>query len=670
MNSEPASATGDLKAAIKNALKLLGEGEAVLAREQADEILSIYPDEVNSLYIVAATLRAQGDLEAALQCLKGLVQRVPDFALAQQELGFCYAAAGNLYAAIETLQKAVAIQPKLPASWRLMGELFLADGDEDSATEATNQHLLASSVDPDLIAAVKHFRARRIGQAEKLCRKILRAEPTNVMAIRLLAEIGLKIGLLDDAENLLTRCLELAPDFRLARLNYAQVLGKREKLEEALAQVDQLLEAEPDKFTMLILKGSILIKMGAFEQVIPLYEDMLKTFPGRPMITLVYGHALRTVGEQEKAIAAYRQTIKLRAGFGDAWWSLANLKTFEFTNQDIETMRAEIDKPDCRREDHFHLCFALGKALEINHQYDESFHYYKLGNETKARLEAHNPENNHKTVQRLKKVFTEEFVAQHKGCGVTDADPIFIVGLPRCGSTLLEQIIASHSLVDGTKELVYMPAMVRNLGGKIKKGGVSKYPGVLADLGESDFLEMGREYLGRSREQRGEAPFFIDKMPNNFMHISLIHLTLPNAKIIDARRHPMAACFSGFTQLFARGQAFTYGLKNIGWYYRDYIELMDHWDRVLPGKVLRVQYEDVVADTENQVRRILDHCELDFEGNCLQFHQTERAVRTASSEQVRQPIYKAALEHWRNYEPHLDDLKSALGLVLERYPLD
>jgi tetratricopeptide (TPR) repeat protein len=421
---------------------------------------------------------------------------------------------------------------------------------------------------------------------------------------------------------------------------------------------------------MLILKGSILIKMGDFERVIPLYETMLQQFPGRPMITLVYGHALRTVGEQEKAIAAYRQTIQLRAGFGDAWWSLANLKTFEFSDQDIETMRTEIAKPDCRREDNFHLCFALGKALEINRQYDESFHYYQLGNDTKARLEAHNPENNQKTVQRLKTVFSKEFVADHEGCGVSAADPIFIVGLPRCGSTLLEQILASHSLVDGTKELVYMPAMVRNLGGKIKKGSVSKYPEILVELGANDFLEMGQEYLGRSREQRGKAPFFIDKMPNNFMHISLIHLTLPNAKIIDARRHPMAACFSGFTQLFARGQAFTYGLKNIGWYYRDYVELMDHWERVLPGKVLRVHYEDVVADTEKQVRRILDHCELEFEQNCLQFHKTERAVRTASSEQVRQPIYKAALDHWRNYEPHLDELKSALGPVLDHYPID
>ena len=670
MSANPEPGTGDVKTAIKNALKLLAEGSSKLAREQADEILRHYPDEINSLYVVAATLRAEGKLEAALQCSQGLVQRAPDFALAQQELGFCYAAAGDLYAAIEALQAAVGIQPKLPASWRLMGELFLADGDEDSATEATNQHLLASSVDTDLIAAVKHFRARRIGQAEQLCRERLKVDPNNITAIRLLAEIGLKIGMLDDAENLLRRCLELAPDFRLARLNYAQVLGKREKLEEALVQVGQLLEAEPNKFTLMILKGSILIKMGDFERVLPLYEYMLKHFPGRPMITLVYGHALRTVGEQEKAIEAYRQTIELRAGFGDAWWSLANLKTFQFTEQDIEIMRTEIARPECSREDHFHLCFALGKALEICGQFDESFHFYKLGNDTKATLEAHSSDNTDKNVQRLITVFSEAFVADHAGYGVSAADPIFIVGLPRSGSTLLEQILASHSQVDGTKELVYIPAIVRRLGGKIKKGSMSNFPEILAEMGENEFLELGREYLGRSREQRGSAAFFIDKMPNNFMHIGLIHLILPNATIIDARRRPMATCFSGFTQLFARGQAFTYGLKNIGRYYRAYVDLMDHWDRVLPGKVLRVHYEDVVADTQKQVRRVLDHCGLEFEQDCLQFHQTERAVRTASSEQVRQPIYKAALEHWRNFEPHLDELKLALGPVLERYPVD
>jgi predicted Zn-dependent protease len=670
MSSELQSGTGDLRTAVSNALNLLAQGNVDLARAQAEEILSQFPDEINSQYVVAAALRAEGSVEEARQCLEGLVQRAPEYALAQQELGFCNAATGRLIPAIVALQKAVAVQPRLPAAWRLMGELFLADGDEASATEATNQYLLATSNEPELISAVKNFRAGRIGQAEALCRRYLAVDPTNVTAIRLLADIGFKVGAFDDAENLLARCLELAPDFSMARLNYANVLSRREKLAEALEQVDLLLAEERDKFTLLTLKGSILVKKGDFDAALSLYEYLLKHFPARPMVSLVYGHTLKTVGEQDQAIEAYRQTIAMQPSFGDAWWSLANLKTYQFSDEDIQAMRAEIASPECRKVDHFHLCFALGKALELRQDFDGSFHYYQLGNESKSALEPYDSEINEKKVRRQKAVITGDFLVQKKGIGKPDPDPIFIVGLPRSGSTLLEQILASHSQVEGTKELIYMPAIVRRLGGQIKKGSVSKFPEILADMSPEQFLELGEEYLDRCRIQRLDAPYFIDKMPNNFMHVGLIHLILPNATIIDARRHPMAACFSGFSQLFARGQAFTYGLEKIGRYYCDYVEIMDHWDQVLPGKVLCMQYEEVVADTETQVRRMLDHCGLEFEENCLQFHRTDRAVRTASSEQVRQPIYKGALEHWRNYEPYLDELKSALGPVLDRYPID
>ncbi|MCH8058677.1 MAG: sulfotransferase, partial [Proteobacteria bacterium] len=373
---------------------------------------------------------------------------------------------------------------------------------------------------------------------------------------------------------------------------------------------------------------------------------------------------------QDKAIAAYRQAISLQPSFGDAYWSLANLKTFRFDADDIEAMRKEIDKNTCKREDYFHLCFALGKALEDRRQYDESFHCYRLGNNLKKKLEGYNADKTEERTRRMRGICSYEFLSASSGKGDPAPDPIFIVGLPRSGSTLLEQILASHSQVDGTKELVYIPAIVRRLGGKVKKSKISRYPDILAEMNPSRLRELGQEYMDRSRIQRADAPFFIDKMPNNFMHIGLIHLILPNAKIIDARRHPMAACFSSYTQLFARGQSFTYGLSNIGRYYRNYVDMMDHWDLVLPGKVLRVHYERVVSDIETQVRRMLDHCGLEFEEGCLQFHQTQRAVRTASSEQVRQPIYTAALEHWRNYETHLNELKSVLGPVLERYPID
>ena len=463
----------------------------------------------------------------------------------------------------------------------------------------------------------------------------------------------------------------MAPDFHMARLNYVNVLSKREKLEQALAQVDYMLKVEPQKkFTLLVSRASIFVKMGDFERALSCYEYLLSHYPPRAKITLSYAHSLKTVGQQQQAIAAYRQTIDLKPSFGDAWWSLANLKTFRFKDTDLEAMRAEIDKSDCAREDYFHLCFALGKALEDRKQYTESFHYYLLGNNIKEKLEGYDADDTESTARRIKEVCTSELLSAVEGQGCQAPDPIFIVGLPRSGSTLLEQILASHSQVDGTKELIEIISIVRRLGGKKKKTDISLYPELLTDLSASQLNDLGQEYIDRTRIQRGAAPFFIDKMPNNFLHVGLIHLILPNARIIDARRHPMATCFSGFTQLFASGQRFTYGLSNIGRYYRDYVDVMDHWDRVLPGKVLLVQYEEVVADTETQIRRMLDHCGLPFEENCLQFHQTQRPVRTASSEQVRQPIYSGALDHWRNYEPYLDELKQALGPVLDRYPLN
>ena len=670
MSETSKTQSGDLKTAVRHAMQLLSAGESGLAKEQAEEILNVHPDEANSLFVVAAAVRAQGHKKEAVQQLESLTKRAPDFALAQQELGFAYADTGKLMAAIEALQSAVRIQQAMPASWKLMGELFLIDGDEDSANEAFRQHLLASNEDPNLVSAIDLFRKGRLGQAERLIRDYLKENPNNVTAIRLLAEIGIKVGVYVDAENLLQRCLELAPDFRLARLNYANVLGKREKLEQALAEVDSLLEAEPDKPSYLAQRAAVLVRMGDFARALPCYEYLLSHFPGRANIELSYGHALKTVGRQDEAIDAYRRAIGLRPDFGDGYWSLANLKTFQFDDRDIETMRAAIDSAKGSREDQFHLCFALGKALDDRSQYDDAFHYYQLGNRSKEKLEGYQADGTSRIAREIISGCDEQLFKTQGSQGCPAPDPIFVVGLPRSGSTLLEQILASHSQVDGTKELVQILSFVRRLGGRRTKSESSRYPEVLTDLPAEQLVELGQEYLDRTRIQRGSAPYFIDKMPNNFFHVGLISLILPNAKIIDARRQPMAACFSGYTQLFARGQPFTYSLADVGQYYCDYIAVMDHWDEVLPGKVLRVQYEEVVSDIEAQVRRMLEYCGLPFEENCLQFHQTERAVRTASSEQVRQPIYSAALEHWKNYEPHLDELKQNLAPVLDRYPID
>ena len=669
MNATSETGTGDLKTAVKHAMELLSAGESGLAREQAEEILSVHPNEANSLFIVAAALRAQGHKKDAVQQLESLIESAPDFALAQQELGCAYADTGQLMAAIEALQRAVRIQQKMPACWKLMGELFLVDGDEASANEAFRQHLLASNEDPNLVGAIDLFRKDRLGQAERLCRDFLNENPNNVTAIRLLAEIGIKVGVYVDAERLLERCLELAPDFRLARLNYANVLAKREKLPEALAQVDRLLQEEPDKPAYLAQRAATLVRMGDFENALPCYDYLLKHFPAQPTILLSYGHALKTVGQLDKAVDAYRRAIELRPTFGDGYWSLANLKTFQFDDADMDAMRAAIDNGECSREDRFHLCFALGKALDDRKQFEEAFHFYQMGNHRKEKQEGYDAGVTESIVAQIRSVCDDKLFATQGGQGCPAPDPIFVVGLPRSGSTLLEQILASHSQVDGTKELVQILSFVRRLGGRRKKSEASRYPQVLADVTAEQMAKLGQEYLDQTRIQRDSAPFFIDKMPNNFFHVGLISLILPKARIIDARRHPMAACFSSYTQLFARGQPFTYSLSDIGRYYCDYVAVMDHWDEVLPGKVLRVQYEDVVSDIEGQVRRMLDYCELPFEENCLNFHKTERAVRTASSEQVRQPIYSAGLEHWKNYQPYLDELKQNVAPVLDRYPI-
>ena len=670
MANQMAGATHDIKAATQHAMKLLGAGETKLALEQAQEILRLHPNEINSQFIMAAAQRALGEGDLALKNLKAIVARAPDYAIAQQELGFAYSDAGAVDEAIAALKIAVGLEKRLAGSWRLLGELLQAEGEEQAAADAFSQSFMSTGNNPLLAEAVSLYQAGKLGQAEKICRNFLQDHPTDVNAIRLLAEIGVKLGVYGDAQNLLERCLELAPDFDLARLNYANVLSQRNQLQAALAQVNLLLEKEPEKQSLLGLKAQVLVKMADFSAALPIYETLLTRFPPRAKISLAYGHALKTVGDQNRAIEAYRQAAALQPGFGDAWWSLANLKTLRFDDRDLDEMRAEMLAQNNTIEDRYHLSFALGKALELRKEFEESFKFYDLGNRAKVRLERYSADENHQEVQRIITTCTPEVVSAPAGGGCQAPDPIFVVGLPRSGSTLLEQILASHSQIDGTKELPDILGIVRRIGGKRKKSEASRYPAILAEMNDSQFRELGEEYLQRTRVQRGTAPFFIDKMPNNFFHVGLINRMLPNATIIDARRHPMAACFSGFTQLFAKGQPFTYGLDNIGRYYRDYLALMDHWDQVLPGKVHLALYEEVVADTENQVRALLAHCGLPFEQACLQFYETQRPVRTASSEQVRQPIYSSGLDHWRNYEAYLTPLKEALGPVLEHYPAD
>ena len=412
-------------------------------------------------------------------------------------------------------------------------------------------------------------------------------------------------------------------------------------------------------------------RIGDQSAALEIYEKVLKNYPNQARAQMSYGHTLKTVGRLDESIEAYKKCIRLSPEVGEAYWSLANLKTFRFGDEDIENMRKQVTAEGGDADDQSHLAFALGKALEDQGEFDESFKFYKRGNAIRRIEHRHSLKINVMESVRQVRTLGKAFFEQREGWGCPAPDPIFVVGLPRAGSTLLEQILASHSQVEGTAELQDIIAISQKLGARTRESPAGKYPEILAEMTAEQILELGESYLETTRTQRSDTPFFIDKMPNNFRHIGLIHLILPNSKIIDARRHPMGGCFSGFKQLFAHGQTFTYGLEDIGKYYRDYLRLMDHWDAVLPGRMHRVQYEEMVVDTDAQIRALLDYCELEFEEQCLRFYETDRAVRTPSSEQVRKPIYKEGLEQWRNFEAHLDPLKKALGPeVRQRYSID
>jgi len=561
------------------------------------------------------------------------------------------------------------VVPEHPQTLRLLGAALRRQGDTEAAEAAYLRSVKASVGDPELVKAATALCENRLSVAEQTLRAVLKARPTDVAAIRMLAETGARLGRYDDAENLLARCVELAPGFTAARHNYATVLYRQNKAEAAIAEIDRLLAEDSRNPGYRNLKAAALTRIGEYEQAIDLYGSVLKDQPGQAKVWMSYGHALKTVGRQAEAIEAYRRCVALAPRFGEAWWSLANLKTVSFDDADVAAMAGQLRRADLTDEDRFHLEFALGKAREDAGQFEASFGHYERGNALRRQGLDYEAEEISGQVRRARALFTPEFLEARAGQGCPAPDPIFVVGLPRAGSTLVEQILASHSQVEGTQELPDIIAMVRRLGGKAKRSSESRYPEVLAELSADDLRALGEEYLARAQVHRKLGrPFFIDKMPNNWAHTGLIQLILPNAKIVDARRHPLGCGFSGFKQHFARGQGFTYDLADIGRYYADYVELMAHVDAVLPGRVHRVIYERMVADPEGQTRALLDYCGLPFEDACLKFYENDRAVRTASSEQVRRPIFTDAADHWRNYDPWLGPLKAALGTVLDAYP--
>ena len=512
---------------------------------------------------------------------------------------------------------------------------------------------------PRLIEAAVALNENRLDVAERLLKPHLKDDPFDARAIRMLAELAARIGRMRDAETLLRRAVELAPGWTAAKANLALILGRTGRPAEAMQLLDEIFAEEPDGVGHWNLKAATLGRLGDFDEAIRLYESVLERAPRQPKVWMSYGHMLKTVGRQADGIAAYRKAIEIEPTLGEAWWSLANLKTVQFDAGDIEAMEQALRSPGLSDEDRFHLDFALGKASHDAGDADRAFAHYARANALRLKHQPYRAGEITRLVDRSIELFTAEAFAERAG-GCEAADPIFIVGMPRAGSTLVEQILSSHSLVEGTSELPDLPAVAREGGG---------YPISALELSPDQRRARGEEYLKRaSVQRRTQRPIFIDKLPNNWMYVPFIQLVLPNARIIDARRHPLACCLSNFRQHFARGQAFTYDLADLGRYYADYVRLMAHFDAVLPGRVHRVIYERMVDDTEGEVRRLLDHCGLEFEPACLEFHKTERAVRTASSEQVRRPIYREATEEWRAYEAHLEPLKAALGPVLDAYP--
>jgi tetratricopeptide (TPR) repeat protein len=666
--STAAAATADLQTALNHAQLLLRDQPA-LAAEQAQEILRLYPDQPNALMLLAMAQRATQQHDASFNSLQLLLRVRSDWPAAHFEYGQALRQRGQFDEAIAAYQHALSMQVDIPKAWQALGDCYLALGDSEQAQHAYLQQVRYSSNDKALLQAADALATNELPVAERLLKQYLLQHPTNASAIRMLAEVAARLGRQEDAEALLERCVELVPDFKEARLHYALVLNRSNKPQLALEQVNLLLADDAKNISNRNLKAVLLGQIGEYEQSIALYENVLKDFSTHPKVWLSYAHALKTAGHTQRAIEAYRECIRLQPDFGEAYWSLANLKTFRFSSEEIEKMRAHLKRSELSVEDRYHFEFSLGKAMEDAQDYAPSFKHYEEANRLRRNTIQYSADEHSKRTDRSIDVLNAEFFAARQGVGHSAPDPIFIVGMPRAGSTLVEQILSSHSMVEGTMELPDIIAITRRLRmqstDKLKK----PYVDLLGSLSADEFQAMGQTFIRNTQIHRklGRA-FFIDKMPNNFAHVGLIHLILPNAKIIDARRHPLACCFSNFKQHFARGQNFSYSLHDMGRYYADYVRLMAHYDRVLPGRVHRVHYENMVSDTDAEVRRLLDYCGLAFEQNCLRFFENERPVRTASSEQVRQPIYKEGVDHWRHYDAWLSPLRDALGEVLTIYP--
>ncbi len=647
---------------VEAARKFIQKGQLGEAIALCQAVIAEDPADKDALYVSAVALRLQRNFDAALLNIDRLIEIDPANGRAHQERGHCQRDVGRRGDALLSYQAAVSFNAALFGSWKMLASYHEAEGRTEAAEFAEAQCSYLSDLPPELQSVASLIQEGKLLKAENICRYFLQTKGHHVEAMRFLADIGVKFNSHDEAEFLLESALILDPENSGVHMDYVTVLSKRQKFDMALEQAAKLRSKNTDSPQIDLLYANQNLVVGNFDEALDVYRNRAVQTPNNPSIHLTLGHALKTIGNQEDAIASYTNAYRLKPDFGDAYWSLANLKTYKFDADQISAMRELEVSENTQLSDRYHLCFALGKALEDHGNYADSFTYYERGNRLKRDEVGYDWRRISKEIQLQIDHCTPDLFASAAGGGSQAPDPIFILGLPRAGSTLLEQILASHSQVEGTMELPNILSLAHKLDGRRRVDEEARYPENLSDLSHKEQTDFGEAFIRDTMiHRKSGSPYFIDKMPNNFRHIGLIHMILPNAKIIDARRSAMGCCFAGFKQLFAEGQEFTYGLEEIGHYYSDYVKLMDHWNNVLPGKVHRVYYEEVVSDLETQVRKLLDFCGLPFEEACLNFHQTERAVRTASSEQVRQPIYKSGVDQWVNYSPWLDPLREVLG---------
>jgi len=667
-SSEAASAALSIDADLAAIRALLQAGKFVDAAAAGKALLARAPEQRDALLLTAVAQRFAGRVGDALDTLATLERHYPRFSRLHEERGHCFVFMRQAEAAIGALSVAVGLNHALPNSWSMLEGLYRMTGNAAGQRAAAGQVASLRKLPSQVVTATGLFADGDLDPAERMIRSFLLSHGDDVEAMRLLARIGMARKVFDDPEILLAALLEIAPDYHVARAEYAEVLIELHKYEQARAQLERLMREDPEHRPYFqSLYATAVVGLGDHARAVALYRELLQGTAADADLHLSIAHALKTLGKRDEAVASYREAARCRRGFGDAYWSLANLKTYRFTDSELTEMEAFHADSSLALVDRQHLCFALAKAAEDRGEFAKSYRYYEEGNALKRAESRYRPELIERNTRQQIEMCTQELFIRLQGAGAPDPDPIFIVGLPRSGSTLLEQILASHSQVEGTQELPNVQQMANNLRGRDPDPSNPRYPRILGEMAPDELKALGEKYLADTRVYRTGKPFFIDKMPNNFRHLGLIRLMLPRAKVIDARREPVACCFSNLKQLFAKGQEFTYSVDDIARYYRTYLELMRHWDGVLPGWVLRVHHEDVVDDLEFQVRRILDYCGLPFEPACMEFHHTERSVRTASSEQVRRPINRDGLDQWKNFEPWLGPLKLALGDALTDY---